>query len=168
MKLVDTHTHLYTEEFDSDRGTVIRKALENQVERMLLPNIDSTSLEAMLSLVKTFPPHCFPMMGLHPTSVDDGYEKELELVANELSQNHYVGVGEIGIDLYWDQTFRSQQEDAFRRQLNLAKQYKLQVSVHTRDAFDITLKIVQEELTSDLNGEFHCFTGSLNDAEKIM
>lgn len=168
MKLVDTHTHLYTEEFDSDRGTVIHKALENQVERMLLPNIDSTSLEAMSSLVKTFPSHCFPMMGLHPTSVNDQYEKELELVADELSRNDYVGVGEIGIDLYWDKSYRSQQEDAFRRQLRFAKQCRLPVSIHTRDAFEVTFQIVKEELTDDLKGVFHCFTGTMEEAKKIM
>ncbi len=168
MKLVDTHTHLYTEEFDPDRGTVIHKALKNQVERMLLPNIDSTSVEAMWSLVKVFPRHCFPMMGLHPTSVNDQYEKELERVSEELSRNHYAGVGEIGMDLYWDQSFRSQQEDAFRRQLRLAKQYRLPVSIHTREAFDITYQIVKEELTDDLKGVFHCFTGTLEEAGKIL
>lgn len=168
MKLVDTHTHLYTEEFNSDRGKVIHNALGNQVDRMLLPNIDSTSLDAMLSLVNMFPEHCFPMMGLHPTSVSEQYEKELELVEEELSRNHYAGVGEIGIDLYWDKSFRSQQEDAFRRQLKLAKKHKLPVSIHTRDAFNVTLRIVKEELTDDLKGVFHCFTGSPEDAQKIM
>lgn len=168
MKLVDTHTHLYTEEFDADRGKVIHNALGNQVDRMLLPNIDSSSLEAMLSLVKMFPEHCFPMMGLHPTSVNEEYEKELELVEQELSQNHYSGVGEIGIDLYWDKSFRSQQEDAFRRQLRLAKKHQLPVSIHTRDALKVVLRIVKEELTDDLRGVFHCFTGSPEDAENIM
>jgi len=168
MMLVDTHTHLYTEEFDADRGKVIHNALGNRVDRMLLPNIDSRSLEAMLSLVKMFPDHCFPMMGLHPTSVNEDYEKELELVEKELAQNHYVGIGEIGIDLHWDKRFRSQQEDAFRRQLKLAKKHRLPVSIHTREALEVVLRIVKEELTDDLKGVFHCFTGSPEDAENIM
>lgn len=168
MKLVDTHTHLYTEEFNSDRGKVIHNALGNQVDRMLLPNIDSSSLEAMLALVHMFPEHCFPMMGLHPTSVNDQYEKELDLVEQELSRNHFIGVGEIGIDLYWDKGFRSQQEDALRRQLKLAKQHRLPVSIHTRDALKVVLRIVNEELNDDLKGVFHCFTGTPEDAAKIM
>ncbi len=168
MKLVDTHTHLYAEEFAVDRGAVIHKALANQVECMLLPNIDSSSLEAMLSLAEAFPQHCFPMMGLHPTSVTDQYETELELVEKELAQNHYVGVGEIGVDLYWDKSFKSQQEDAFRKQLKFAKKYRLPVSIHTRNAFDITLQIVKEELGNNFKGIFHCFTGTVGDAKKIM
>lgn len=168
MNLIDTHTHLYMAEFNADRDAVIKNALGHQVGRMLLPNIDSSSLKDMLALTKIFPEYCFPMMGLHPTSVKDNYEKELALITGELACNNYVGIGEIGMDLYWDKNFKSQQADAFRQQLKLAKKYRLAVSIHTRKAFDITLKIVKEELTDNLKGVFHCFTGTIEEAEKIM
>lgn len=169
MNLTDTHTHLYVEEFDLDRSQVISNAIKNGVTRMLLPNIDSTTREAMLQLVTNYPSNCFPMMGLHPTSVNKNFEKELELVHKELSKpGKYFGVGEIGIDLYWEKTYREQQIESFRRQLQLAKQYKLPVSIHTRDAFDITLQTVKEELTDDLTGVFHCFTGNVEQANKII
>jgi len=157
------------EEFDGDRDQVVRDAKEMHVKRMLLPNIDSSTLEAMHSLVRTFPENCFPMMGLHPTSVKDDFEKELALVEEELEkENRYIGVGEIGIDLYWDETFREQQVAAFRKQLQLAKKFRLPVSIHTRNAFDLTLGLVKEELTDDLKGVFHCFTGTLDEAKAVM
>lgn len=169
MNFTDTHTHLYVEEFDGDRDQVIRQALNEGVSKMLLPNIDSTSLEALHDLVRTFPKNCFPMMGLHPTSVNQDFEKELVLVEAELEKNsQYIGVGEIGTDLYWDETFREQQTEAFRRQLKLAKKYHLPVSIHTRNSFDLTLKVVNEELTDDLKGVFHCFTGTVSEAKQIM
>ena len=169
MILTDTHTHLYVEEFDSDRDQVVQDAMGMHVTRMLLPNIDSSTLEAMHSLIRTFPENCFPMMGLHPTSVNNDFEKELALVEEELEkENRYIGVGEIGIDLYWDETFREQQVTAFRKQLQLAKKFRLPVSIHTRNAFDLTLGLVNEELTDDLKGVFHCFTGTVEDAKAVM
>ena len=168
MFLTDTHTHLYVEEFDADRDEVVNNALSAGVRRMLLPNIDSSTLKALKNISAAFPENCFPMMGLHPTSVKSDYEKELEGVEKELARQNYCGVGEIGIDLYWDETFREQQIEAFRRQLRLAKKYHLGVSIHTRDAFELTHQIVKEELTGDLKGVFHCFTGSLADAKKVM
>ncbi len=168
MLLTDTHTHLYVEEFDADRDEVVNNALNAGVGRMLLPNIDSASLKALREISAAFPGNCFPMMGLHPTSVKSDYEKELAVVERELAAYHYCGVGEIGIDLYWDETFREQQTDAFRRQLQWAKKYQLGVSIHTRNAFELTLQIVKEELADDLKGVFHCFTGSMADAKKVM
>lgn len=138
------------------------------VKYMLLPNIDSASLSSMKKLHEDFPVNCLPMMGLHPTSVKEDYEKELELVEKEHAENKYWAVGEIGMDLYWDKTFREQQQDAFRRQLKLAKKLKLPVSIHTRDAFEEIFTIVKAELTNDLKGIFHCFTGSAAEAKKIM
>ena len=168
MILADTHTHLYLEDYDDDRDEVVRKALDEGVKYIFLPNIDSTSLEAMKSLSEKYPENCFPMMGLHPTSVKENFEDELDIVKQELGKNKYYGVGEIGIDLYWDKTFEGQQKEVFREQLRLAKIYKLPVSIHTRNSFDETFKIVKEELTEDLKGIFHCFGGDFNDATKIM
>ncbi len=168
MILTDTHTHLYLDDFEKDREQIINNALENGVERMLLPNIDSTTLYDMKALATAFPEYCFPMMGLYPTSVKEDYEKELALVEQELATGNYCGVGEIGIDLYWDSSFEEAQKKAFRKQLQLAKKYRLAVSIHTRNAFDLTCQIVKEELTDDLKGVFHCFTGTTDDAKQIM
>jgi len=168
MILTDTHTHLYLDDFEKDREQIINNALENGVGRMLLPNIDSTTLHDLKAITTTFPEFCFPMMGLHPTSVKEDYEKELALVEQELAAGNYCGVGEIGIDLYWDSTFEEAQKKAFRKQLQLAKKYRLAVSIHTRNAFDLTCQIVKEELTDDLKGVFHCFTGTADDAKQIM
>ncbi len=168
MIFVDTHTHLYLEQFDNDRASVVNDAISAGTELMLLPNIDSESLQAMKELNQLFPDNCLPMMGLHPTSVNDNYETELELVEKEHADNSYIAVGEIGMDLYWDKTFMHQQQDALRRQLRLAKKLKLPVSIHSRDAFDEIFEIVTEELNDKLKGVFHCFTGTLDEANKII
>lgn len=168
MIFVDTHTHLYLENFDEDRKHVVEKAIEKGVKYMLLPNIDSESFDDMESLHHLFPKNCLAMMGLHPTSVKEDYETELEKVETEIKSGKYIAVGEIGIDLFWDKTFEGQQKDAFRRQLKLAKQYMLPVSIHTRDAFEQIYSIVKEELTVDLKGVFHCFTGTAEEAALIM
>jgi TatD DNase family protein len=168
MFFVDTHTHLYLEQFDDDRAEVIRKAIDRGIKYMLLPNIDGTSVSPMKALCGQFPENCLPMMGLHPTSVENSYEKELVLVEKELETDKYCAVGEIGIDLYWDKTYKEQQEDAFRHQLKLAKKLGLPVSIHTRDSFDEIYQIVSEEHTDDLKGVFHCFTGTEEQAQKIM
>ena len=168
MILVDTHTHLYLEQFDEDREQVVEQAINEGIKYMLLPNIDSESLHAMKELNRQFPENCLPMMGLHPTSVNENYEKELELVEKEHAENNYLAVGEIGMDLYWDKTFIQQQRDALRRQLRLAKKLHLPVSIHTRDAFDEIFEIVTEELTDELKGVFHCFTGTIDEANKII
>ncbi len=168
MKIVDTHTHLYLEEFDTDRNGVVKEAINNGVNTMLLPNIDRTTIEAMEILSKSFPENCFPMMGLHPTSVKNDYEKELTLIEQKLEDGQYIAVGEIGIDLYWDKTFHEQQKDAFRRQLRMAKKHHLPVTIHTRDSFQDVYPIVKAELDDDLKGVFHCFLGTVDEAKKIM
>ena len=168
MKLIDTHTHMYLDNFDSDRTEVIQNAIDKGVETMLLPAIDSTTFSSMTELCDEFPNNCLSMIGLHPTSVKDNYETELNLVENELKRGGYIAVGEIGIDLYWDDSHFEQQKDAFRRQLRLAKTYRLPVAIHTRDSFDEIYPIVLEELTNDLMGVFHCFTGTSDQALKII
>jgi len=135
---------------------------------MLLPNIDKDSTDTMQALYREFPDNCLPMMGLHPTSVNDDYQEELIRVENFLSSYSFVAVGEIGIDLYWDKSFKEQQEDAFRQQLKLAKKFTLPVSIHTRESFDEIYRIVKEEHTEELTGVFHCFTGTVEQAKKIM
>ncbi len=168
MQLIDTHTHLYLEEFDSDRNNVIERAIKQGVRGMILPNIDSTTVKPLLSLYKQFPGNCFPMAGLHPTSVNKAFDKEFNSVEQELKRGIYYGIGEIGIDLYWDTTFRDEQEEVFKRQLQLAKKHKLPVSIHTRNSFDIVINIVKRELTGDLRGVFHCFSGNTEEAKEIM
>ncbi|MCF6342664.1 MAG: TatD family hydrolase [Bacteroidales bacterium] len=168
MILVDTHTHLYLEQFDEDRTEVVEAAIAQDVKWMLLPNIDGDSLDDMKKLHLEFPNNCLPMMGLHPTSVKENYEEELRLVEKELQTGKYIAVGEIGMDLYWDKEYAEQQKDAFRRQLKMAKKYDLPVSIHIRDSFDIAYHIVKEESTDKLQGIFHCFTGGKNEAKQIM
>ena len=168
MILVDTHTHLYLEEFKEDRDEVIKAAINEDVTYMLLPRIDSESHEAQMELSNRFPENCLPMMGLHPTSVNNNFEQELNVVKEGLKEGSYIGIGEIGIDLYWDDTFKEQQEYVFRHQLQMAKEYKLPVSIHTRDSFDVVYRIVREEHTEDLKGVFHCFTGTPEEARMIM
>ncbi len=168
MKFIDTHTHLYLDNFDADRDEVIRNAIDNGVEKMLLPAIDSSSFSAMKQLSDKYPDNCFPMIGLHPTSVKDNYETEMELVENELENSGYIAVGEIGIDLYWDSTYFEKQKDAFRRQLKLAKKYNIPVAIHTRDSFNEIYPIIKDESNEELRGVFHCFTGTVDESKKII
>ena len=130
--------------------------------------LNSTTFKSMTDLRDTYPNNCIPMIGLHPTSVKNNYETELELVKNELTTRGYIAIGEIGIDLYWDNTYFEQQKDAFRQQLKLAKKYQLPVAIHTRDSFNEIYPIVKKELTDDLKGVFHCFTGTSDEAKKII
>jgi len=168
LKLIDTHTHLYLDNFDPDRDEIIQNAIDMSVETMLLPAIDSTTFDSMMELSNNYPHNCLPMIGLHPTSVVDNYENELKLVEDELTKGGYIAVGEIGIDLYWDKSFVDQQKDAFRKQLKLAKKHKLPVAIHTRDSFNEIYTIVKEESNDELKGVFHCFTGTSSEAKKII
>lgn len=168
MIFIDSHTHLYLDEFENDRKTVVDKAIANGIKYMMLPAIDRSTFDAMKQLSNDYPQNCFPMIGLHPTSVEENYMEELAFVEEQLNEKKYVAVGEIGIDLYWDKTYAEQQMFAFRKQLNLAKNHDLPVAIHTRDSFDDVYKIVKEEQDGSLMGVFHCFTGSLDEAKKIM
>jgi TatD DNase family protein len=166
--LIDTHAHLYTKEFEEDRDLMIQRALESGVQKMLLPSIDSSEIEAMLDLEAKFPDHCFAMMGLHPCYVKENYEEELEIVSNWLSKRSFKAVGEIGLDLYWDKTFYKQQTDAFCRQIEWAKYYKIPISIHSREATDEAIEIVQSYKDENLRGVFHCFGGTIEQAKKII
>lgn len=166
--LIDTHTHLFVEAFDTDRKEIVQKAIDSGVEKLLLPNIDVDTISAMNNLVEEFPQNCFPMMGLHPSSVKEDWEEQLAVVEKELFSNKYVAVGEIGMDLYWDKTFVQQQEEAFRRQVNWAKELKIPIAIHARDAFDEIFKVLDELNDDSLTGVFHCFTGSVEQANHAL
>ncbi len=168
MILTDTHTHLYSEAFDEDREQVIKNAIDKGIERFFIPAIDSTYTQAMFDLKNTYPEHMFLMMGLHPTHVKENYLEELNHVVEMLQEHQFYAVGEIGIDLYWDTSFVKQQQEAFRFQIRLAKQYKLPIVIHCRDAFDEIFEILETEKGDSLFGIFHCFTGTLEQARQAI
>lgn len=164
MTITDTHTHLYSEEFDQDRNEMIQRAIEAGVTRFFIPAIDSSCTASMYALEETYPENIFLMMGLHPTYVKDNYREELQHVENELARRKFFAIGEIGIDLYWDKTHLFEQQQAFRTQIRLAKQYRLPIVIHCRDAFDEIFEILEAEKSPELFGIFHCFTGTYEQA----
>ncbi len=166
MKLIDTHTHLYLEEFEPDRAEIIGRAVAAGVDIMMLPNIDSSSLEPMLMLAEDFPGNCFPMIGLHPTSVKENYRDELALVEKMLQAKNFFGIGECGIDLYWDKTFAREQEYVFRHHIELAAGSGLPLVIHIRESFNEVIRILKEVNNPDLKGIFHCFSGSVEQAKQ--
>ena len=168
MVMIDTHTHLYLEQFDDDRTAVVQRALDAGVQAMLLPNIDSKTIQPLLALCDQFPQHVFPMIGLHPTDVKENYEQELEIVKQQLATGRYIAIGEIGIDLYWDKTWLSQQQLALEAQVQMAKDYHLPIVLHVRDSFDEVFEIIGTAADENLTGVFHCFTGNRDQAEKII
>jgi TatD DNase family protein len=168
MHFVDTHTHLFSPSFDEDRTDIVQRAIKAGVETLLLPNIDVESIEPMYNLCAQFPQNCFPMMGLHPGSVDEKWEENLEVIRKNLFERKNCAVGEIGMDLYWDKTFVNEQTEAFRRQVNWAKELNLPIVIHAREAFDEIFAIVDELNDERLTGVFHCFTGTLEQAKKIQ
>lgn len=168
MDFIDTHTHIFLEHFNDDREEMINRAIEKGVSKFFLPNIDSSSIDDILKLVEKYPKNCFPIMGLHPTSVKEDVEEELELVKKHLESGKFYGIGETGIDLYWDKTFIKEQEHAFKTQIELAKKYKLPIIIHVRESFDEVFKVVDELNDESLAGIFHCFSGDYSQAEKII
>ena len=168
MIITDTHTHLYSEAFDDDRKEMINRAIENKITRFFIPAIDSTYTKAMLQLEQDFPEHVFLMMGLHPTHVKENYEEELKHVESMFTQRKFIAVGEIGIDLYWDKSTLQIQQDAFRRQIQLAKKHQLPIVIHCRDAFDEIFEVLEKEKDDSLYGIFHCFTGTIEQAKKAI
>ncbi len=166
--LVDTHAHLYSEKFKDDRDEMIQRAVDNGVEQFFLPNIDNSSIEGMLALEKKYPNRCFPMMGLHPCSVQKNYKEELATVKAWLDKRPFCAVGEIGLDLYWDKTFFEQQKDAFRQQINWAKDLDVPIVIHSRESTSEVIEIIKAEKTDKLRGIFHCFGGSVEEANTII
>lgn len=164
MIITDTHTHLYSDEFDQDRDEMIQRAIQEGISRFFIPAIDSSCTQSMYDLEKNYPDNVFLMMGLHPTYVKEDYLVELEHVEEELAKRKFYAIGEIGIDLYWDKTHLKEQQIAFRKQIQLAKKYKLPIVIHCREAFDEIFEILEDEKSTDLFGIFHCFTGTYEQA----
>lgn len=168
LRFVDTHTHLYLPDFDIDRDACLKNALDAGVDRMILPNIDSHSVEALNQLTEASPQNFFPLMGLHPTYVKEDYLNELNCIFTHLESGKYKGVGEIGLDLYWDQKYLKEQTDAFLKQINYAIEKKLPAIIHVRDAFDETFKALESLKAKKIEGIFHAFTGNLEQAQKAI
>ena len=168
MILTDTHTHLYSKEFDADREEAIKKAIEKGITRFFIPAIDSSHTLSMYELETQFPDNVFLMMGLHPTSVKENFEEELKHIETQFEERDFYAVGEIGIDLYWDKTLLKEQQVAFKRQIRLAKSKNLPIVIHCRDAFDEVFEVLESEKGEDLFGIFHCFTGNKEQALKAI
>lgn len=168
MFFVDTHTHIYDAQFDEDRDAVVQRALDKGVGLMLLPNVDAGTMAPMLELHEQFPECTRVMMGLQPEEVKGDYKQVLALMEKELERNIYIGVGEIGLDFYWDATFEKEQLDAFETQLGWAKQLHLPVSVHCRNAFDAMVRLLERQQDGGLRGVMHCFTGSEEEAKAYL
>lgn len=164
----DTHTHLYSEEFEHDRTEMIQRAIDAGVSRFFVPSIDSSYTQKMYDLETQFPENVFLMMGLHPTYVNENYLEELAHVEIELAKRKFYAIGEIGIDLFWDKSFLKQQQHAFQHQIQLAKKYKLAINIHCRDAFDEVFEVLDSEKATDLFGIFHCFTGDFGQAKRAI
>lgn len=166
--LTDTHTHLYSEAFAEDRSIIMQQAFDAGIKRFFIPAIDSGYTEAMYALEKNYPENVFLMMGLHPTSVKDNYEEELQHVEEQFKKRNFYAVGEIGIDLYWDKSTLGIQQIAFKKQIQLAKKYKLPIVIHCREAFDEIFEVLETERDENLFGIFHCFTGNFEQAQKAI
>ena len=168
MILTDTHAHLYLNAFDDDRHEAIRQAIGKSVNYMLLPNIDKESISPMMELVRDFSGHCYPMMGLHPTSVKEDFEEQLEVVHEWLRKEKFCAIGEMGIDLYWDKTYFNQQQEAFRIQVQWALDYNLPLVIHSRESFNEIFQLLDDVWKPALKGVFHCFTGNLEQAQHVI
>ena len=165
---IDTHTHLYDEQLMAEEDAMIQRALDAGVHKMYMPNCDSSTIEAMMHLARKFPENCLPMMGLHPTYVKDNYNEELAIVEEWLAKEKFYAVGEIGIDKYWDLTYLPQQIEVFEKQIDLALQYDLPIVIHSREATQDCIDVVQKKQNGRLKGIFHCFGGTLNEAKQII
>jgi len=167
MKFIDTHTHLYLPEFDADRDSSVERAINSGVEKMLMPNIDIHSIDAMMRSVERYKERCFPMIGLHPTSVKDDYVDQLEKMESLFSSHNFVAIGEIGIDLYWDKTYIKEQIQAFKRQVSFAATNNLPVAIHVRESFPEVFSVL-DELSNNIRGVFHAFSGTPEYAKKAI
>ena len=168
MQIIDTHTHLYLKQFNQDIDDVIKRAINNGVDKFIFPAIDSSYSKQMHDLQSKYSKNIYLMSGLHPVSVKENYKDELALVVKSLKDHNYVAVGEIGIDLYWDKTFLKQQQDAFEFQIRLAISNDLPIVIHCREGFDEIFEILDAEKHEKLRGVFHCFTGTLDQAKRAI
>ena len=168
MNLIETHAHIYSSKFDSDRDQVIEDIRNAGIERVYMPNVDVETIDAMLDCEQRYPDLCIPMMGLHPCDVKEDFQSQLYQMEDWLNKRPFAAVGEIGLDLYWDKTFFEQQKEALRIQLSWAKEKNLPIVLHCRESMDETIQIIKEEQDGSLQGIFHCFTGSLEQANEIV
>ena len=170
MNLVDSHAHLFLEDFAEDLPLVIQRATQAGVSHIFMPNIDSTTIEPLLKTCDMFPDYCYPMIGLHPTSVDESYLQELEIVHRQLEENakRYVAIGEIGLDLYWDKTYLYEQQQVLEEQIEWALQYNLPIVIHVRDAFEYIYKVLKPYRQTALKGVFHSFTGNMEEMKQLL
>lgn len=168
MQFIDTHAHVYAPELASDIELVIKNAISTGIEKILMPAIDSASLEAMLKVEQQFPDHCIAMMGLHPCYVKENYQEELALVETWLAKRKFIAIGEIGLDYYWDKTFAKEQQLVFETQMQWALDMQLPIVIHTRNAMGETIELVKPFAKKGLRGVFHCFSGSKESAEQII
>ena len=168
MKFIDTHSHLYIQDFDKDRDAVIQESLQAGVCPILLPNIDLDSMEQMLNVCKTYPDVCYPMIGLHPCDVKANYKEVLQEMFDQFDRYQFIGIGEVGIDLYWDKTFVEEQKDALRIQIRFALEHDLPVIIHKRQSYYETMEVLDEFSTEKLKGIFHCYSGSTEHAFAVI
>lgn len=169
MNFTDTHTHLYLNQFDLDRDSVIQNSVDAGVNRILLPNINSKTTDDMMELCVKYPKICYPMIGLHPCDIhEETMEKELAHVEDMLDKYKFIGIGEIGLDMYWKKNNLIIQEQAFISQIKLAKKYKLPISIHVRNSFNEAIKIIESLNDENLSGVFHCFTGNREEAKRVI
>jgi len=166
--LIDTHAHIYLEDFDEDVDQMIGRARQNGIQRILLPNIDLRSVDLMKNLATRYPDVCLPMIGLHPCSVGADYREVLDLMHSELLKGHYIAIGETGCDMYWDKSFRTEQMESFAIHAQWAKEHNMPLIIHARDAFDEIFEVLDSENSPNLRGIFHCFTGNAEQAKKIL
>lgn len=165
--MIDTHAHIYAEQFNEDIEHVLERAHEHGIEKIVMPNIDHASIEGMMELEEKHSGFCYSTMGLHPCSVNKDFEKELYLVEEWLNKRSFVAIGEMGTDLYWDKTYVDQQVEAFKIQCEWAKQFELPIIIHCRESLDMTINLVEELKSDKLSGVFHCFNGSVEQAKRI-
>jgi TatD DNase family protein len=168
MQFIDTHAHIYAEEFLEDRALMMKMAFSNGVERIIMPGIDSTAIEGMLQLEQDYPDRCYATMGLHPCYVKENYQEELKVVFNWLQKRKFIAIGEIGLDFYWDKTFMAQQKEVFETQMQWALDFNIPIIIHTRNAMGETIEAVKPFAQKGLRGVFHCFSGSKESADQII
>ncbi len=168
MELIDTHAHLYEEQFKDDIDAALKRAQDVGVTKILMPNVDSASFTGLHQLTEKFPSVCLPMMGLHPCYVKENFLEELKIVGEKLRTGKYYAVGETGLDYYWDLTFKEQQKETFIKQIEWAKELRLPIVIHSRNSFDDIVEILKPLKDKSLRGVFHCFTGTLEDAQKVI
>jgi TatD DNase family protein len=166
--MIETHAHIYSDDYADDRTDMLNRAWNAGIEQIWMPNCDHTTIEGMMQLAEVYPGKCLPMIGLHPTYVKEGFEKELQIMEEWLGKYQFIAIGEIGMDLFWDKTYRSQQEEAFLYQCKLARKHGLWIDIHSRNAFWETVSLIETFADPDLKGIFHCFTGNLEEAKKTI